>query len=91
MGSGIMTSMNTLQVGDLVESVPPYFLRSGSGVYNNAVVVAVNPTILVSEYGDMLWSATLYEGCVKPVGKALPKAFSVAMSRYQNDIKRGTL
>ena len=46
------------EVGDIVEPVPDSgtWLRSGASQYDKAVVVAVKPTVLVSEGTDMMWS-----------------------------------
>lgn len=74
-----------LSVGDFVEAVPPFALACGNGRYERAIAVSVEPMILVSEWGDMLWSATLYEGCVRPIGQAPQDMLSVAVKRYHDD------
>lgn len=48
-----------LQVGDVVrtrDSLNP--LHGGSGIYQVAVVVSINPFVLISIEGDMMWSIT---------------------------------
>lgn len=76
-----------MKVGDLVEAVPPFVLRSGSGWYRHAVVVAAKPLVLVSVEGDMLWRATLYPGCVRAIGTPTPEAFRRAMDRYAREVR----
>lgn len=42
-------------------------LRCGGGVYPRAIVLKVDPQVLVSDSGDMRWSC--YDGPLKVVGK----------------------
>jgi len=47
-------------VGSIVEPVSPEFvLASGCGRYPDAVVVSVEPFVLVSRESDMKWQATV--------------------------------
>jgi hypothetical protein len=48
--------MSEMKVGDRVVPVSPFQLASGSGRYNCAIVVSVEPFVMVSTTGDMLWS-----------------------------------
>ena len=73
--------MDAIKVGDRVEAVPPFQLRCGSGRYSYAVCVCSKPLMLISEQGDMLWSATLYDGCVKTVGVASEQALIAVIDR----------
>lgn len=78
-----------IEIGDLVEDVPPYRLSCGSRVYGRAVVVQVAPLVLISEDGAMLWWKTLQEGCVRTIGKATPEALTRATHRFIADKRRG--
>ncbi|WP_372544895.1 hypothetical protein [Acinetobacter pittii] len=51
---------DNFKVGDKVEPIDPmYTLASGCERYPHAYVVSVNPFRLMSERGDMYWSATV--------------------------------
>lgn len=80
-----------LHVGDLVQAVPPFALACGSGLYDAAVVVSVDPLVLVSRFGDMRWSATVRREFLKPIGKANLEEVLIAMKRYAADLRNGTL
>lgn len=56
-------------VGDLVEPIPPKQLVCGSGWYPYAVCVKVDPFILISINGDMLWSHTVEKKDFKVCGR----------------------
>jgi uncharacterized protein (TIGR02996 family) len=82
-----------LKRGDRVEPAGPgNALACGSGLYSQAVVVSLNPFALVSEAGDMLWTATQSPQTVRRAGAnpAAPLAayrrWDVAKKDYQ---KRG--
>jgi hypothetical protein len=46
-----------LQIGDIVEPININgYLRSGASVYDDAVIVSVDPFVLVSRETDMMWS-----------------------------------
>ncbi len=50
--------MNGHEVGNVVITHPSHQgprLFCGSGVYTHAICVSVDPFVLVSEHGDMLW------------------------------------
>lgn len=48
-----------MKVGDIVTPCSKTVLACGSGSYPCAIVVSVEPFILVSEEADMLWSKTV--------------------------------
>jgi len=48
--------MDKISVGDFVMHQDPRGLFCGSGIYDMVVVASVDPLILVSEEGDMLWT-----------------------------------
>lgn len=45
-------------------------LRSGASAYSHAIVLHVEPFVLVSEGSDMRWSATVSAYCFRVVGRA---------------------
>ena len=46
-----------MQVGNVVIPKNGTFLRSGNAQYNAAVIISIEPFILVSFQGDMKWSS----------------------------------
>lgn len=59
-----------MEVGDLVESVPPHLLACGQMKgYRVAVVVSVHPFVLVSVGGSMLWGQ-VHQDEVRSLGPA---------------------
>lgn len=72
-----------LQIGDLVDYVDPKNgpLHCGSGAYPHAVVVSLYPFRLISEEGDMLWSATVVKEEFKKVGDASREALLNCIDR----------
>lgn len=78
---------NEIQVGDSVRAVKPFALVCGSGMYDHATCVQVSPMVLVSPSGDMLWSATLYAGCVEKIGRASAHEIENANRRWANERK----
>ncbi len=59
-----------MEKGDIVVSNDPaYPLHCGSGIYSHAIVVQVDPLVLVSESTDMRWS-TVMPDKLKVVGCA---------------------
>jgi len=48
-----------MKVKDVVVPINNTVLRSGCSVYDKAVVASVDPFVLISEEGDMLWRATI--------------------------------
>lgn len=78
-----------MNVGDLVQAIYPFVLACGSGRYDFAVVVQVDPLVLISEQGDMLWRATLYDGCVRSVGRAHHDSFARALTRWSSEAACG--
>lgn len=58
-----------MKVGDIVVAKPGHCLCCGSGVYSHAIVISVEPFIMVSEKTDMRWSCFSRDN-VQVVGKA---------------------
>ena len=48
-----------MNIRDIVTPINGEILRSGSSGYDCAVVASLNPFILISEEGDMMWTATV--------------------------------
>ncbi|PNG65018.1 hypothetical protein CRN61_17725 [Vibrio vulnificus] len=62
--------LHKVDVGDVVEPIKPdYQLASGCIRYESAVVVSVEPFVLVSHAADMRWQATVKREQFKIVGK----------------------
>lgn len=75
-----------MNVGDVVVAVGSFRLACGSGIYSHAIVVQVEPLVLVSEHGDMLWSATVSHYNVQPLCQAHPDIVAVAMKRFKSGV-----
>lgn len=74
-----------MEVGDLVSPAKPgVYLRSGSESYPGAVVANVNPFVIISCQGDMMWSLQK-EHNFKSVGKADEETMKIVMERYRGD------
>jgi hypothetical protein len=75
----------SISVGDLVEPVSAeYQLASGCGRYEFAVVISVEPLVLVSEQADMRWSATVAAEHFKAFGRANPLMLERCMGRIDH-------
>lgn len=73
-----------MEVGSIVESKDPNGnpLHCGSGSYGAAVVVQLEPFIMVSMSGDMRWS-TRKKDEQQVIGKATPSVLAIAMKRLE--------
>jgi len=70
------------QVGDVVQSTSQnYVLRSGSEQYICAIVVQVQPLVLVSQESDMRWESTVQANKLAIVGRADKKTLKRCMRR----------
>tara|TARA_R110000744_G_scaffold338330_1_gene443530 strand:- start:901 stop:1116 length:216 start_codon:yes stop_codon:yes gene_type:complete len=61
-----------MNVGDIVRRLDNANLCSGTSQYGAAVVVQVDPLVLVSEHADMRWESTIQDvdfGVVSEVTK----------------------
>lgn len=64
-------SIEDMKIGAIVEPKDERNpLCCGSGVYQDAIVVSMNPFVLVSRGADMKWSATVEESEYKVTGTA---------------------
>jgi len=62
-----------MKIGDIVKPCDGgdnNLLHCGSGWYNDAVVVAIDPLILVSQSSDMKWESTIQDRKFEVVGTA---------------------
>lgn len=69
-----------IKVGDIVEAKPGSALVCGSGRYPSAIVVSVEPFVMVSEGADMRWSCFPIED-VKFIGNASIEVLKKCMTR----------
>lgn len=60
-------------------------LVCGSGMYDHAVVASLNPFILVSEEGDMMWRSTVKVEDFEKVGQAERKVLLNVIDRLVRD------
>ena len=74
--------MSEIELGDYVTCRSG--LISGCGYYDQAVVVSLEPFVLISEQGDMRWSTKNIKDCVA-VGKAPPGVWEVCVDRLRRD------
>lgn len=75
---------HNFKVGDVVVPTLDTHLRSGSDWYTHAMVVSVDPLVLVSSEADMRWSATVDHMSLKVVGKATPQTMKICNTRLKN-------
>lgn len=76
-------------VGDVVIPQDGFALRSGCMVYSHAIIASVQPFVLVSEDGDMRWSATIKAADFKVIGSAKEEAMICVWERLYRDRKNG--
>ncbi len=81
----LVTVQHVLNVGDLVVAVPPFALVSGSGCYSDAVVANVDPLVLISRKGDMLWRSTVTRKDIRWSDRASDDVMRVVMRRYNQE------
>jgi hypothetical protein len=75
-------------VQDVAIPKPGHLIFCGSGTYKWAVVVSVEPFVLVSQHGDMCWKKQDMENFVfikVPLSKACIKGISKRWRREQED------
>jgi hypothetical protein len=71
-----------MEVGDVVvPSNKQQPLQSGCSLYSHAIVVQVDPFVLVSEESDMRWESTVEKEQFVPVGVAKPDILERCMRR----------
>lgn len=60
-------------------------LRCGCGSYDRAVVASVKPFVLISEFGDMRWTATVNAEDFEKVGEADRYALMCVVDRLSRE------
>lgn len=84
---GRMFEGGRMEVGDVVVPKTGPFsgqLCCGSGIYTHAICVSVDPFVMVSEQGDMMWSCQQVDDFVG-LCKAHPDATTRAFERYRRE------
>lgn len=76
-----------MRIGDIVRSSVGERLRSGFTAYGAAVCVSVEPFMMTSEDGDMLWTQENSENYVS-VGYAPAKIVNIGMQRIPPHLQR---
>ena len=80
-------SSDLLAVGDFVRYKPRRgLLRSGCGQYDRAVVASLSPFVLVSEWGDMRWSATVSPEDFEKCGEADRSVILAVLDRFKREL-----
>lgn len=74
--------LRPVSVGDVVEPIKPdYQLASGCSRYDTAVVISVEPFVLVSHASDMRWGCTVKRENFRIIGKIEGEALDICMRR----------
>lgn len=77
-----------MNVGDVViPRDPRNVLACGSGIYTHAICASIKPFVLISEHGDMRWSATIEIDEYLPLCQADRKIRKIVAKRLKRDIK----
>lgn len=71
-----------MKVNDIVIAKPGSILRSGSECYGYVICMQVEPMVLVSPEGDMLWHKMMPSDVIA-LCEASPKAREKAFDRFQ--------
>lgn len=76
-----------MRIGDVVVPSPNsnYVLACGCGWYTHAIVASMDPFVLVSEQGDMRWSATIKPEYFIALCQAHPEITARAIARWESD------
>lgn len=77
-------------IGDVVVRIDGSPLRSGANAYNSAVAVSLDPLVLVSRGGDMLWRGVDAREVV-PHRRATAAEMDTALARYAREEKEGSI
>ena len=71
-----------LAYGDIVEPISPaHQLHSGCNWYDSAVVMSVEPFVLVSKETDMRWSCTVSAENFRKIGTASEEQMKLCQRR----------
>jgi hypothetical protein len=74
-----------MKIGNFVKPKPnsKFQLRSGSSFYSYAIVVSLQPFILVSHSGDMRWESTITVDDFEVDGEASSDELRICMKRLE--------
>lgn len=73
-----------MQIGDIVIPINGVVLACGSGRYNFAIVANVDPFVLVSGEGDMLWEKESPDDFIV-LCQASSEIIACAVNRWKNE------
>lgn len=75
-----------MKIGDIVKPTieSRYILASGCGRYPDAIVISIQPFILVSRETDMKWQATIKQEYFEVVGTADAKMLKACNRRLKD-------
>jgi hypothetical protein len=71
----------SLAIGDVVERMDGALLRSGAETFTTAIVVQIEPLVLVSEDVSMRWEATIKGSLFRPLFTSSPRKLAACMKR----------
>lgn len=74
-----------MKVRDIVIPINGQMLRSGASQYDVAIVASLDPFVLISEHGDMLWSATVEKENFVSHGPAPKEIWKKVKKRMKNE------
>jgi hypothetical protein len=78
-----------MQIGDVVVAVGNFRFACGSGIYEHAVVAHLDPLIVISPQGDMLWRSTITRECMRPLYRAHAEVIERVLIRLKQDYPDG--
>ena len=78
-----------MQIGDAVIPKQDYCLVSGCNWYPGAIVVSLNPFVLVSTKGDMIWYKERPED-FDVIGQARSDIVARAQARWKGEPQKNT-
>lgn len=81
----VWAEQNPFTAGDIVVGDNGYILCCGSGRYDDAIIVSVDPLAAVSRGGDMLWQATITPNDLRAVGHAKASEAVKAFARWNGE------
>jgi hypothetical protein len=70
-----------MNVGDIAKRADGQNLHCGSGAYGAAVVIQVEPLVLVSEGTDMRWESTVQDVAFEVVGQTTKDHLNECLKR----------
>ena len=75
-----------MEIGDvIVAKYPDYPLTSGCSFFTHAICTSVEPLVLVSEKGTMMWHTNVDPDRYIALCQAHPDIVKVAMTRHERE------